>query len=102
MFVTNNLARTTGLTITDGGHVGDENTFACLKAAFDAGINFFDAAESYSKGESERVMGRAIKHFGWNRNDIVVSTKVSHPRDRTSQIGSVVNNITDLLGHPQL
>lgn len=60
----------------DGGHVGDENTFACLKAAFDAGINFFDAAESYSGGESERVMGRAIKHFGWNRNDIVVSTKV--------------------------
>lgn len=63
-------------TVQDGGHVGDENTFACLKAAFDAGINFFDAAESYSGGESERVMGRAIKHFGWNRNDIVVSTKV--------------------------
>jgi aryl-alcohol dehydrogenase-like predicted oxidoreductase len=63
----------------DGGHVGDENTFACLKAAFDAGINFFDAAESYSGGESERVMGRAIKHFGWNRNDIVVSTKVMPP-----------------------
>lgn len=62
----------------DGGHVGDENTFACLKAAFDAGINFFDAAEGYAGGESERVMGRAIKHFGWNRNDIVVSTKVRH------------------------
>jgi hypothetical protein len=62
--------------LTYGGHVGDENTFACLKAAFDAGINFFDCAEGYAKGESEKVMGRAIKHFGWNRNDIVVSTKV--------------------------
>jgi aryl-alcohol dehydrogenase-like predicted oxidoreductase len=72
------LVRSTVLTPPDGGHVGDENTFACLKAAFDAGINFFDAAEGYAGGESERVMGRAIKHFGWNRNDIVVSTKVRH------------------------
>jgi aryl-alcohol dehydrogenase-like predicted oxidoreductase len=62
--------------LQDGGHVGEENTFACLKAAFDTGINFFDCAEGYAGGESERVMGRAIKHFGWNRNDIVVSTKV--------------------------
>jgi aryl-alcohol dehydrogenase-like predicted oxidoreductase len=54
-----------------------EKTFACLKAAYDAGINFFDCAEGYADGESERVMGRAIKQFGWKRNDIVVSTKVS-------------------------
>ncbi|KAJ4361677.1 hypothetical protein N0V95_001661 [Ascochyta clinopodiicola] len=82
--------------LTYGGHVGDENTFACLKAAFDAGINFFDAAESYSGGESERVMGRAIKHFGWNRNDIVVSTKIywgTHnstlpsPRNKINNLG---------------
>lgn len=37
--------------LTYGGHVGDENTFACLKAAFDAGINFFDCAEGYARGE---------------------------------------------------
>jgi aryl-alcohol dehydrogenase-like predicted oxidoreductase len=65
--------------LTYGGHVGDDNTFACLKAAYDAGINFFDCAEGYAGGESEKVMGRAIKHFGWNRNDIVVSTKVRRP-----------------------
>jgi predicted oxidoreductase len=62
--------------LTYGGHVGDDNTFACLKAAYDAGINFFDCAEGYAQGESEKVMGRAIKHFGWTRSDIVVSTKV--------------------------
>lgn len=62
--------------LTYGGHVGDDKTFACLKAAYDAGINFFDCAEGYAGGESEKVMGRAIKHFGWLRNDIVVSTKV--------------------------
>ncbi|OAL52989.1 voltage-gated K+ channel beta subunit [Pyrenochaeta sp. DS3sAY3a] len=82
--------------LTYGGHVGDENTFACLKAAFDAGINFFDCAEGYARGESENVMGRAIKHFGWNRNDIVVSTKIywgTHnsalppPRNKINNLG---------------
>jgi aryl-alcohol dehydrogenase-like predicted oxidoreductase len=53
-----------------------ENTFACMKAAYDVGINFFDCAEGYAGGESERVMGEAIKKFGWKRNDLVVSTKV--------------------------
>ncbi|KAJ8110150.1 hypothetical protein OPT61_g6931 [Boeremia exigua] len=81
--------------LTYGGHVGDENTFACLKAAFDAGINFFDAAESYSNGESERVMGRAIKHFGWNRNDIVVSTKI-YWGTHNSSLPSPRNKINNL------
>jgi aryl-alcohol dehydrogenase-like predicted oxidoreductase len=53
-----------------------ENTFACMKAAYDVGINFFDCAEGYSGGESERVMGQAIKRYGWKRNDLVISTKV--------------------------
>ncbi|KAI8941196.1 hypothetical protein NX059_002433 [Plenodomus lindquistii] len=82
--------------LTYGGHVGDEKTFACLKAAFDTGINFFDCAEGYAGGESEKVMGRAIKHFGWNRNDIVVSTKIywgTHnsalpsPRNKINNLG---------------
>ena len=36
-----------------------------MKAAYDAGINFFDCAEAYSKGESEKVMGDCIKHYGY-------------------------------------
>lgn len=47
-----------------------------MKAAYDVGINFFDCAEGYAGGESERVMGEAIKKFAWKRSDIVVSTKV--------------------------
>lgn len=62
--------------LTFGGHVENENTFNCMKAAYDVGVNFFDCAEAYSGGESERVMGQAIKKFGWKRNDIVVSTKI--------------------------
>jgi len=62
--------------LTYGGHVENENTFACMKAAYDVGMNFFDCAEGYAGGESEKVMGEAIKKFGWKRNDIVVSTKI--------------------------
>jgi hypothetical protein len=48
-----------------------------MKAAYDAGVNFFDCAEGYAAGESERVMGQAIKKFGWKRNDLVISTKIN-------------------------
>ncbi|KAI2625825.1 Aldo/keto reductase [Hypoxylon sp. NC1633] len=62
--------------LTYGGHVDNENTFACMKAAYDSGVNFFDCAEGYAGGKSEEVMGQAIKKFGWKRNDLVISTKV--------------------------
>ncbi len=48
----------------------------CLSAAHDAGVNFYDNAEAYSAGESERVMGAAFKELGWKRHDYVVSTKL--------------------------
>ncbi|KAK6950926.1 hypothetical protein Daesc_007454 [Daldinia eschscholtzii] len=62
--------------LTYGGHVEKENTFSCMKAAYDSGINFFDCAEAYAGGKSEEVMGEAIKKFGWKRNDLVISTKI--------------------------
>jgi len=62
--------------LTYGGHVKNDDTYACMKAAYDVGINFFDCAEGYSAGESEIVMGEAIKKYGWKRNDLVISTKI--------------------------
>ncbi|KAI8819084.1 NADP-dependent oxidoreductase domain-containing protein [Fimicolochytrium jonesii] len=62
--------------VTYGGQVGDDAAFECMKAAYDAGINFFDNAEVYAGGESEKSMGRAIKHFGWKRSSLVISTKI--------------------------
>lgn len=48
----------------------------CLSAARDAGVNFFDNAEGYAGGESERIMGAAIAELGWERRSYVVSTKL--------------------------
>ncbi|MDP9073313.1 MAG: aldo/keto reductase [Actinomycetota bacterium] len=48
----------------------------CLQAARQAGVNFFDNAEAYAGGESERIMGQAIAELGWSRETYVVSTKL--------------------------
>ena len=47
--------------------------------ALELGINFFDTADIYSLGESERVLGAALKHFGVARERVVIATKVHNP-----------------------
>lgn len=49
------------------------------KRALELGINFFDTADMYSLGESERVLGRAMKDFGPSRDRLVIATKVFYP-----------------------
>jgi len=46
-----------------------------MQAAYDSGVNFFDNAEVYALGQSEVVMGEALKKLGWRRGSYVVSTK---------------------------
>ncbi|KAI9103098.1 NADP-dependent oxidoreductase domain-containing protein [Phlyctochytrium arcticum] len=62
--------------VTFGKQTDQDTTNACIKAAYDAGINFFDNAEVYGDGASEKAMGDAFKKFGWKRSDLVVSTKI--------------------------
>jgi voltage-dependent potassium channel beta subunit len=65
-----------GSWVTFGTQMGVEVAGECLAAARDAGVNFFDNAEAYAGGESERVMGEAIAQLGWPRHSYVISTKV--------------------------
>jgi voltage-dependent potassium channel beta subunit len=48
----------------------------CIAAAWEAGVNFFDNAEAYAKGESEVIMGKALAELGYPRESMVLSTKV--------------------------
>ncbi|KAJ5223393.1 Potassium channel voltage-dependent beta subunit KCNAB-like protein [Penicillium chermesinum] len=81
-----------GSWLTYGGHVGNEIAFDCMKAAYDAGINFFDTAEVYSAGQAEVVLGEAIKKFGWKQNDLVISTKLYWGRGNTDKSDNLLNN----------
>ncbi|OZI60048.1 aldo/keto reductase [Bordetella genomosp. 11] len=49
-----------------------------IRQALDAGINFFDTANSYSDGTSEEIVGRALREFA-DRDDVVIATKVYYP-----------------------
>jgi len=53
----------------------EEASFQIIKRAWDLGINFFDTADVYSNGESERVLGEAIRKFNIPRDQIVIATK---------------------------
>ncbi len=59
--------------------LSEADSIPILKKAFDAGINFFDTANVYSLGESERILGNALRQFGANRDDMVIATKVFFP-----------------------
>ncbi|MGV3759774.1 MAG: potassium channel beta subunit family protein [Actinomycetota bacterium] len=48
----------------------------CIEAAHEAGVTFFDNAEAYAGGESERIMGEAFRQLGWARETYTVSTKL--------------------------
>ncbi len=75
-----------GSWVTFGDQVDEDVAHQCMKAAFDAGVNFFDNAEAYAKGRAETMMGRIIRKERWRRSDIVVSTKIfwggEGPNDR--------------------
>ena len=59
--------------------VPEEESFGIVRKSLDLGINFFDTANVYSNGDSEQILGRALKHFSVKREDVVVATKVFGP-----------------------
>ena len=63
-----------GSWITFGSQVGTKEAKTLIHYAFDQGVNFFDNAEAYAHGESEKIMGQILKDF--KREDLVVSTKI--------------------------
>lgn len=65
-----------GSWVTYGNQIGIDAALECMQAAHDAGVNFFDNAEVYAKGESERIMGEALRRAGWRRSSYIVSTKL--------------------------
>lgn len=55
--------------------LNEDDSRAIIQKALELGINFFDTANVYSKGESEKILGRALNDFA-NRDEVVIATKV--------------------------
>ena len=58
------------------GNVDQAGADVLIKASVDAGINFFDTADVYSEGESEKTLGQSLKNLNIARKDVVIATKV--------------------------
>jgi aryl-alcohol dehydrogenase-like predicted oxidoreductase len=65
------------------GRLGQQETTAMIKFALDRGINFIDTADVYSRGESETLIGEALRQLGV-RQEIVVATKARLPMSDTN------------------
>ena len=64
-----------GSWVTYGNQMDTDLARECMAAAYDAGVNFFDNAEVYARGQSETIMGAALQKMGWRRASYIVSTK---------------------------
>ena len=60
----------------------------CMRAAYDAGVNFFDGAEVYGLGAAEHVLGEVFKRTQWSRDTLVISSKVMRIGEHPNQKGS--------------
>ena len=76
-----------GSWVTFSAQMGEGSAKECMKVAYDAGVNFFDNAEVYAKGESEILMGKALKSLGWSRDTYSVSSKVFWGGEKPTQNG---------------
>lgn len=95
-----------GAWVTYGGQVGEEVAEQCMVAAYEAGVNFFDNAESYAHGNAEIVMGNVLKRVGWPRESYVVSTKIfwggKGPNDTGLSYKHIIEGVNRSLKHLQL
>ncbi|MGE5567162.1 MAG: aldo/keto reductase [Parcubacteria group bacterium] len=80
------------------GSVEQKGATEMVERALGSGINFFDTADVYSMGDSERMLGQALKDLGTKRSDVVVATKVygemgKGPNDRGASRGHIMDGV---------
>jgi len=73
--------------------VGQAGADKLVKTSIDGGINFFDTADNYTEGESEKILGQSLKNLKIARKDVVIATKVY------SRVGPGRNDIGASRGH---
>ena len=89
------------------GKLQQEEVNEMMKAVVDAGINFIDTANVYSLGHSEQLLGKAIHQAGFNRQELVIATKVKgRMGEGINQVGlsrfHVMQSVDDSLSRLQM
>ncbi len=80
-----------GSWVTFGAQLDTGLAGACMDVAYEAGVNFFDNAEAYAGGDSERIMGKVLAERGWPRQRYVVSTKLFWGLDDSVNMRNTLN-----------
>jgi aryl-alcohol dehydrogenase-like predicted oxidoreductase len=75
------------------GAQGQDEADSLVKTSTEAGINFFDTADVYTEGQSEKIVGQALKNLNIARKDVVIATKVY------GRVGPGRNDIGASRGH---
>lgn len=84
-----------GSWVTFGSQIGDDISEQLMVKAYEAGINFFDNAETYASGKSEVVMGNILHKLNWDRSTYVVSSKVFWGGSLPNQKGLMRKHIVE-------
>jgi 1-deoxyxylulose-5-phosphate synthase len=69
--------------------LNEDQSLPIVQKAVEAGINFFDTADIYSRGQSEEILGRALKALKVRRDESVIATKVFNPMGRGPNRGGL-------------
>lgn len=84
------------------GDLGQADVDALMSRSLEAGINFFDTANVYSQGRSEKLLGQSLKNLGVKRSDVVIATKVlgqmgTGPNERGASRGHIMDQVKESL-----
>jgi aryl-alcohol dehydrogenase-like predicted oxidoreductase len=69
--------------------LNEDQSLPIVQKAVEAGINFFDTADIYSRGQSEEILGRTLKELKVRRDESVIATKVFNPMGRGPNRGGL-------------
>jgi len=84
-----------GAWVTFGDQIDEDLAYKSMKAAYDAGVNFFDNAEAYAGGQAETMMGNILQKTGWKRSDLVLSTKIFWGGEGPNDLGLSFKHIIE-------
>ena len=80
------------------GQLGQAEVDGLVARALAAGVNFFDTADVYSFGQSERLLGQSFRNLGVTRKDVIIATKVfgdmgPRPNDKGASRGHIMDSV---------